>query len=305
MKKITYFGNIKDCYPPTIDKQILKELKKVGEVKFFDIKKFNMKNLIEEANKSDLFLFHGTFEVPDEITFMLMIERIQVILQNIKCKKVLWLLDKVWTDYARLLVGILPYVDKAFLSDGTWIKRFDVEDIYHLPPAGVKYKGKKKKEYECDIAFIGKIYGHRKEVYEYLKNNFSTKFKVFNNCFEKELASLCKSAKIIVAPDFPFDDFFWSDRIYNVLANGGFLFHPRSYGLIEQGFIEGEHFVPYENERDIPKLANLFLKFKKERNRIAKKGQEFVLKNHTYDKRIKEILCQIKTKSSKSGSVKA
>ena len=293
--KITYFGNIKDAYPPTIDKQILKELKKVGEVKFFDIKKFNMKKLIDTANKSDMFLLHGTFEVPDEITFMLMLERIQVILNNIKCKKVLWMFDKVWTDYARLLVGLLPKVDMAFLSDGTWIKRFNVKDIHFLPPAGVKYKGKAKKEYECDVAFMGKIYGERKKLYEYLKDNFADKFKVFNNCFENELASLCKSAKIIIAPDFPFDDFFWSDRIYNILANGGFLIHPRSYGLIEQGFIEGEHFVPYSKESDLVNLVSLFLQSKKERNKIAKKGQEFVLANHTYNKRIKQILCELES----------
>lgn len=299
--KITYFGNIKDAYPPTIDKQILKELKKVegkngekADVKFFDIKTFSMEKLIETANKSDLFLFHGTFEVPDEPTFVLMVERIQVILDNIKCKKYLWLLDKVWADYARLFVALLPKIDKAFVSDGTWLRRFETEDIHFLPPAGIKYKGKKKEEYECDIAFIGKIYGERKKLYEYLKENFSDRFKVFNNCFESELASLCKSAKIIIAPDFPFDDFFWSDRVYNILANGGFLIHPRSYGLVEQGFIEGEHFVPYEKEKEIVNLAGLFLKSKKERDRIAKKGQEFVLKEHTYDKRIKEMLWHLK-----------
>jgi len=303
--RITYLGNIKDAYPPTIDKQILSALKKQAEVKFIDIKDPNVfRKTIKEANNSDMLLFHGTFEVYDEITFMLMVERLQVMLDNIKCKKVLWLLNKVWTDYARLLVGILPKTDMAFLSDGTWIKRFDTRNIHFLPPAGTKFKGGAKKEYECDVAFIGKIYSRRKELYEHLKNNFTDKFKVFNNCFEKEMASLCKSAKIIVSPMFPFDDFFWSDRIYTVLANGGFLIHPRAYGLTEQGLKEGEHFIPYTKEDEIVNLIDLFLKSKKERIRIAKKGQEFVLANHTYDKRIKEILCQTK-KLNTSESAKA
>ena len=112
--KITYFGNVKDLPNPTEDEEILKGLKKVATVKFFDIKNFDMEKLVESANDSDLFLFHAQIPSTDEVTAMLMVERLQVIVQAIKCKKVLWFMEKVWLQKGEIIDRLFPEVDHAF-----------------------------------------------------------------------------------------------------------------------------------------------------------------------------------------------
>jgi hypothetical protein len=298
MLKITYFANVKDTFRPTIDQEILKSLKKIADVSFFDIKKFEMKDLLDAANKSDIFLFHGQIVAPDDITQMMMLERITVILDAIKspCKKVMWFIEKVWANRGVTVDRLLPALDLVFFTDETFVRRMKEEKIFPLHPAAPHkfLKGKFNKDLSCDIAYVGNLYGTRINEYEFLKDKFGEGVKFFDNRFGQDLADLCVSAKVIVVPNFPFDDFCWSDRIYTILAYGGLPFHPRTYGLTEEGFIDGIHYVDYQTEQDfVAGLAVLVDKgADKMRKGIIKQGQLFV-KHITYDQRIKKIIDKI------------
>jgi len=298
--KITYFGNVKDTYRPTIDMDVLKSLKKIADVSFFDIKKFEMKDLIESANKSDIFLFHGQVVAPDEITQALMLERIGAILNAINppCKKVLWFIEKVWINRGVTVDRLIPGIDLCFFTDDTFVRRMKEPKFFPLHPAAPNkwLKGKFNKELSCDIAYVGNLYGSRINEYEFLKDRFGESVKFFDNKFGQDLADLCVSAKVIVVPNFPFDDFCWSDRIYTILAYGGLPFHPRSYGLTEEGFVDGKHYVDYQTEQDfVVGLSMLIDKGSdKIRKEIIKEGRNLI-KGITYDQRVQAIIDKVKT----------
>jgi hypothetical protein len=298
--KITYFANVNDTYRPTADQDILAALKRKAEVKVFDIKKFEMKDLLDAANKSDIFLFHGQVVAPDEITQMMMLERIAVILDAIKppCKKVLWFMEKVWINRGVTIDRLLPGIDFAFFTDETFVRRMNEPNTFALHPASPEkaFKGKFNKDLSCDIAYVGNLYGSRMNEYEFLKDKFGDAVKFFDNKFGQDFADLCMSAKVIVVPNFPFDDFCWSDRIYTILANGGLPFHPRTYGLKEEGFEDGKHYVDYQTEQDfVSGLAMLIDKGSdKFRKEIIRNGQKLI-KDITYDKRIKVIFDNVKS----------
>lgn len=258
-------------------------------MKCFDIKNFDIKELLKECEDADLFLFHALVIADNDINYLLMIERLKTILMNVKCKKVLWYMDKVWSIKAQVVDALLPLVDYAYFVDGTWVRRTKEKNIAHLPPAHTDFKGEFKKELACDIAYVGKMYGTRTEEYSYLKETFGERIKFFDDKFGQDLADLCASAKIMIIPRFPFDDFYWSDRIYEYMNNGAFVICPRAYGLQEEGFKEGEHYMSYHNDSEIVTIAMEMLENEKLRKEIAENGKKFV-KGITYKSRIKEIM---------------
>ncbi len=293
MQKVTYWGNVKDCPRPTQDQEILKALKQVAEVQFFDIKQFDMQKLIEGANNSDVFLFHAQIPTADEVTQMLIVERIQLVLRSVKCKKVLWFMEKVWMGKAQIIERLLPEVDCAYFADETWTRRIKEEKVFALHPgAPIKsLRGKFKPELLCDIAYIGQMYGVRPREYEFLKEKLGDAIKFYDNKYGQDLADLCASAKVILTPRFPFDDYYWSDRIYTYLAMGALVVHQRSQGLKDEGFEDGKHFFEYERDQDLIALLGTLLEpgAEKTRKLVAKNGKEFV-KAHTYRERVEQIL---------------
>lgn len=291
--KIVYWANCKNTPHPTQDQEILKALKTVADVKFFDIKDFDMGKLVASANSADLFLFHGQIPTADEITAMLMVERIEVVLKNIHTKKVLWFMEKVWLSKGMIIEKLLPCVDHAFFSDETWVRRMKENVLSLHPAAPMKFlKGKYKEELACDIAIVGTMYGTRPKEYEFFKETFGEGVKFFDNKFGQDLADVCASAKIMFIPMFPFDDFFWSDRIYTYLSMGALVVQKRTHGLKEEGFIDGKHYFEYEKEQDLMALITSLLENPKLRKHIAKQGREFA-KDHTYSERIKELISKL------------
>jgi len=280
--------------PRLPDKEILYSLKKKAEVKVLDIRKIDLKKSIKKVLGCDLVLFHGQMGRFDRATYFFILERLKILLEGTEAKKVLWILDKVWGERFELLMYFYDSVDYIFTSDDTWARRFQSEKIFPLHPAASERKiiGKFKKELACDIALIGEIYGGREKELKFLKDKFGGRIKVFNTKYGRDLADLCKSAKVIVVPQSPFDDFFWSDRIYKILSYGGFCLHPRAYGLKQEGFKEGVHYMDYYSETELFVMLQMLLdkEADKSRKKMAKEGKVFVMNNHTYDKRIDEII---------------
>lgn len=298
-KKVLYFGNFKN-ESPTIDQDILFSLKKQTDVTTVDLREFtgedNIKKIIDKANKCDVFLFHAFMPETDDFYLQLMLERINTLLANITCKKVLWFVDKIVGNKVKIISTLYDNLDLIFFSDETWLRRFESEKMFPLHPASPEktYKGRFRKELACNVAMVGNLYGERTKQYEFLKKTFKDSFKFFDDKYNKDYADLCKSAKVILVPKYPFDDFFWSERIYTTLNNGGICIHPRSYGLLEEGFVDGEHYIDYYTEQDLFITLKMLLDKKSDgiRKQISTQGREFV-KNHTYGHRIKEIMEKI------------
>lgn len=303
--KILYFGHTNK----EVNKRILKRewdsdndveyaLKLLGhEVVSFDDREFDIKELLEKGKEVDLFLFHkgGIFGGLAQ-DFWLSLNRLQIILSNLKCKKVFWYVDKVWGDRFIWMENIIPMVDYGFLVDETFIRRHKYRNLHPLRQGcSDKFKklGEFKKEYESDIAFAGMVYGGRREFIKFLNEVYGDRFKVWNNVWNQDLYDLCQSVKIIVAPYYFTDDFYWSARIYMTLAGGGFLIHPRLYGLKKfDGLEENKHYIAYSDVKELKEKIDYFLlnpKADKQREEIVKAGREYTLKNLKYSDRLKRM----------------
>ena len=268
----------------TIDeKEFFQEENTEGVLTSPDMKILNIKN-------PDLFLFHkaGVGSVITQDYFI-------KLLNYITCKKVCWYFDKVFPDREEYIEAVADYSDYVFMTDDTFVRRHNYKNL-HCLRQGIGNEdtslGKFKKEYECDVAFTGNVYGVRGEFVRLLDNKYGDKFKLFNNVFNRDLYDLCASAKILVALNFPEDEFYWSSRIYMTLGSGGFIVHPDLYGLKEE-LIEGRHFAGYKDIREMLGTIDYFLKHEDKRKRIQEEGYRHCIKNLTYQHRIEQMLKKI------------
>jgi hypothetical protein len=104
-----------------------------------------------------------------------------------------------------------------------------------------------------------------------------------------ETADQYRQSKIVVnvgRDDYPGDA---NMRVFEVMAAGTLLMTLLPSELTLAGFVEGEHFVGYRDERDIVPLIRQFLKNDVARQRIANAGRELVLHEHTYDHRVTKL----------------
>jgi hypothetical protein len=297
--KILYFAHLQDEIMDFLEDNVKEALEELEhEVIVIDEYNFKIEELLSYVGKVDLLLFHrGGIYSDNEQNFFMSLTQLNMILDNFKCKKVCWYTDKIWSFAHAFIKEILPKVDLIFVNDDTWLRSFETKKVFPLHcAAGKKRKGRKKKELESDLAFIGRIYGFRKDFVSEMKKRFGRKFKYYDNIWKKDFDNLCQSVKAIVLPRYPFDDFFWSDAIYKILSSGGFLIFPRLYGIQKEGFIEGSHYVAYSSSKELIDAIKYWTDPKNEKNRkiIAKQGQDFVLKNINYKDKVKYILNKLK-----------
>jgi hypothetical protein len=267
-----------------IDGYIVKALKKLGH------SVVEADNLDFEPN-CDLFLFRNTAVPTHSIpAFFEGLDKIAVKLQSIKCKKVMWFTDKVIGMGEDLLENVIPLADKVFMNDDTWRRRHDYKNVYplHLATGGFN-QGKRKKEFECEVAFNGDISPAVFAEINATKKMFGPDFKLFN-AEGKDFADLCASAGILVYfRDFQ-DDFYWKDDIYEALANRAFVIFPR---LHDMDLKDGEHYVGYGLITEMVDAIKWFMQHTQTKDEIMAKGQKYVLENCTYENRLKELLSKL------------
>jgi len=287
---IIYLGNFENPFSDSTEKHIKFAFEKLGHKvipineKDFDVEKISQL-------KGDLFLFHKGGQAQGvELSDLIQL------LNFITCKKVFWYFDKIWGEREMWMETIIPFVNHGFLTDETWLRRHDYKNVSVIRQ-GIGNEnvalGKPKAQYKCDIAFLGNVYGRRKEWVEELKKTYGSRFKVFNNIFGRDLYDFCASCKIILSPLFPEDDFYWSSRIYMILGSGGFLIHPRLEGLKEE-FTEKKHFVGYKTFPEMMEKIDYYLKNPQERKLIQIAGYKYCISHFTYLDRVKKLLEIIK-----------
>lgn len=274
--KIIYFNTNEP-----LDQDIIKALKKLNH-KVILVEDFHFKET------ADLFLFRNTIlptnNLPDFYNGLI---ELQKTLTGLKCKKVFWFTDKIIGLGNDLLEIIIPLVDVTFLNDDTWVRRHDYKNVYPLHlAAGSVSEGHYDKKYDADIAFNGNVYPPMAVWIDELKKVYGNRLKLFNVDGD-EFANLCVSAKIIITSKFLLSDFYWTSTIYRTIAAGGFMVHPRLYGL---DLKDKEHFIGYNSFSEMVNIINWFLIHDSERDGVVTKGRTEVLKNCTYENRLKVLL---------------
>ncbi len=78
-------------------------------------------------------------------------------------------------------------------------------------------------------------------------------------------------------------------KLFETLASGGFAITRCTRGILEL-FEHQNHLIMFETREELENWVEFFLNHEDERKTICKSGREWVLQNHTYEKRIAEIL---------------
>lgn len=109
-----------------------------------------------------------------------------------------------------------------------------IKQAIHKPfkEKSLEFKTKKKN----DVLFIGDPYSYRKK---WLKNMNVPIVK--SGYYGNKLSRLLSETKVILGDSYP-TDYYWSNRVYVICGQGGFLIHPKVKGLYDHipQFDQGE-----------------------------------------------------------------
>ncbi|MDY7223910.1 CgeB family protein [Halalkalibacterium halodurans] len=104
------------------------------------------------------------------------------------------------------------------------------------------------------------------------------------------LPSLCASAKIVLGIQCDDSSFTQTSmRPYEVLGCHGFHLTQKTKATTKI-FKDGEHLVTAGSKEEAIEKILYYLERPQERQRIARQGQDFVYRYHTYEQRVKEIM---------------
>ena len=148
-------------------------------------------------------------------------------------------------------------------------------------------------ERRFDVGWVGRksrsIYGTRDRVLGALSERF-TMNDAGRFYAPEEMADIYRASKIVVnisRDDFPQDA---NMRCFEAMAAGALLMTGMPSELTALGFEEGVHFAGYGHPDEIPDLVARWLERDEQRNTVAKRARDLVLRAHTYDARVESIL---------------
>ena len=148
-----------------------------------------------------------------------------------------------------------------------------------------------------EVGWVGRMVGAPYQSRSRIVNALARHFRM--NDWQRfvspeEMALVYRRSKIVVnvgRDDYPQDA---NLRVFEAMAAGALLVTALPSELTRIGFQEGVHFVGYHKEEEIIERVRHFLIDEGARQCIAEAGREKVLRQHTYDCRVKTVLESLK-----------
>jgi spore maturation protein CgeB len=236
----------------------------------------------------------------------------------------------LWTIDAPLnfqpIIDVAPLYDHIFCQGTEAIELLDQEGIQGaqwLPMAcdphehrPVELSAEEKEHYGNDVVFVGSYYPGRAEFFERLVNfdlgiwgpgweKLESKSKL-RKCIKgfhtppSEWLKIYSASKIVLVthyqdPEKRFPVYQASPKIFEAMACGTFTVSDNQRDVFSL-FKAGEHLIRFDNPGELVEKIKHYLDHSEERERIALQGREEVLKNHTYEHRIKKLLSVVEKK---------
>lgn len=253
---------------------------------------------------SDLCLFHKWYNLP--------------LLKKIEGPKAFWYFDLVdWPSdpslrsrcetRKRWMADVVPLVDLGFCTDGDWVERWNKkiketndameglsdysEKLVTLRQGAdervVGFGCERERTIDVLMVGIGKGGGTERESFvQDLRDRYGQRFvHVERGVYGRQLADLVATAKVMVCPDSPVTDRYWSNRVYVLGGFGACLLHPVVSGLGQGG---------YKNRKDLFQQVDNLLESSDTRNMIQKVTLECIKTKHLYRHRCEELLRVVK-----------
>lgn len=192
--------------------------------------------------------------------------------------------------------AVLPVYEKEGITAAYW-------QIGYKDPA--KATGKVS---HWDVLFQGNCYNPQRD--DLVKTLISLRdwgmsVGIYGNCADASgnthydfarQAALNRQAKIVIGDTFPNTKAFVSNRMFQVLSQGGFLLQQHSEALEEYtGLKAGVHYVEWTDLNHLIEQCRYWIQPKREhaRKKIAACGQEFVRANFSYDAQVQKLFSEL------------
>lgn len=198
---------------------------------------------------------------------------------------------------------VLPLCQVGFCTDGDWAARHPNE-LVHLPQgADERVAGFGKRTMDLPpVVFTGMIHHGqtRASHVAHLQKTLGEKFLSFGDApaqrqHGRGLADLFASVDVVVAPDGPGTDLYWSNRIVLTTSLGGFLLHPHCVGL-HPYFPPGE--MQYYVSRDhLDQLIHYYLDNPEKRKDMAMLGYMRCLEANLYRHRCVTLIEELRRRA--------
>lgn len=254
-------------------------VKKIGE---------EVKDVGKWVNTTDLLLYHKWSNIS--------------LANKFNCPKVFWYFDLVNMPNQGLdarFANRMNWIERAtrdcdlgFLTDGDWVNADTTGKLVWLPQgADSRFTGPGKQvEKDIPILMTGikdNAGRGRLAFVQEMERTYGDQFvRVGWGVHQRELADLIARAKIVVAPDCPCTDHYWSNRVYLTLGFQGFLLHP--YCSLRHHYTDYLELVMYTSIDHLHDLITHYMS--KRRESIAHAGYERTMKEHTYIHRCEELI---------------
>lgn len=235
-------------------------------------------------------------------------------LRRFSAPKVFWHFDLVESDDWELqsrsierrawMAEATDVCDLGFCTDGDWVAKDTTGKLHWLMQgADERYVGAGHTPEEntggIDILFTGsQIHGGKRISFlNECRARYGDRFRMVGHrprerVHGRRLADLIASAKIVVAPDGPCSDRYWSNRVYLTLGFGGFLIHPLCARLMDH---YGPNDISYYMSREaFHVLVDSYLDRPDIRQDVAQHGYETTIAKHLYRHRCEELLRVVK-----------
>lgn len=228
-----------------------------------------------------------------------------------RVKKVFWYFDLVEFPDSSLetrnsarrswMESVTPVVDLGFCTDGDWVAKDSTGKLVWLPQgADERVIGPGRfadSNVLPSILFtgIGRAGGvGRGNFVQDMMDRYGGRFRqVARGVYGRRMADLISQFGIVVAPDAPITDRYWSNRVYLCLGFGAFLLHPKCVNLLHH-YQDAVDIVYYSNRKELHSLIEHYSEQSEKRKIIANSGVLRTFKEHTYRHRCEILLSTVK-----------
>ena len=203
--------------------------------------------------------------------------------------KVYWCFDRVvgWSNERSIWAAAMRDVcDLGFHTDGDFVDQDRTGKLRWLPQgADERRLASSIRVSDHGVLFVGSIRGRESFVDWCFREIGGAFHHVPHGVHGDELMELIRRTAVVVAPDSPVSDRYWSNRVYLILSMGGFLLHPWSAGLAEQ--YGGLELMMYKDRRH---LLQLLTTSNDVRAAYVAAGLKATIEKHLYRHRCAELM---------------
>ena len=226
-----------------------------------------------------------------------------------------WCQDHLGSMGRQYIIG--SKFDYVFSKDQSMVDMFrrytSLKEVHYLPEAcnpkihcRVTPTDKEIERFGCDITTAANVYYFRAEILESLSDfnlrvwgivpKFNSgpvrRFSTSRPIFMRDKAACFNAAKIVINSLHPMESGGLNARAFEVAGCGGFQLITHS-AAVERHFTPGKEIEMFRDLRELRKKVQYYLVHDDERSAIAEAGRKRAHSEHTYTRRLEQILAVV------------